>query len=1168
MTAPTDSDDPSSFVLSLPRRLMELRATLGTLVADTRSQRMRSELRRRLEALEASSASHGLSLLSEGLREARTHLDLLRATDVLTTRDLETLSDSIAALAGLARRDLPDRPDLFERTRPVTGPRAPVTAAPRAVDTPAPASTNPRSVGSAAADAPVPAPAPAPTSPAPSTPTRALGASLHVLFVGRDGEPALRAALDADAELVAVRSLADALAQVAELAPDVIVAETASPADGASLVGVLRRDPLTDFYPVVLVTSPSERLRAEGLRAEGAFDVVELPRESARLGSSVVHAAESMLSPGLPPAPLGEVTLEDLTRTLQDEIRRGLLGAAGPSAGASRVPIGPGGEVLAATWEAIARVREVVARQTHGRIRFERPAAPLGIGGAHVLAVGDEDDVAVEPDGEDPLLGRIAFVVDDDPRVVEFFSGLLRGAGMRVIERSEGLGALRDARAARPDLVIADILMPGMDGFSLCRAIRRDVALRHVPVVLLSWREDLLHRMRELGAQAQGFLRKEARGEAILARVRGALRARSRVQRRVESLGEADEVRGRLEAIGAFSLLECAARAPDGVTVTITDVYSVTELELREGRLVSALRTAQDGSLSRGETALAFALGTSSARFSVKRSSAPSRPNLDAPLDALLSDGAARITAVEDAVSGASIVEVAALEVDRDASLAFAQLLTDSQRALVQRICDGDSPRDLVLRGGVTPQELDPILVELARRGCIRAARGGNGEDLVTPRLEARRDAQRASSPDVRVSSVMPAILQPATSEGVGASGDSLGTEDPDGFEDDGVPVFDIIESRRDSPVPSPRPAGVEIGQLLMRVQDGPPASPLGEGPTPARPAEPVAPTPEERDAKPATMEPTAREPEAAREVAAEPLASGEPVSPQREVSGERPTAPRTEDEQGEEPSLPLRRRSRPSIDPVWTSTPEPVQLDARGLPRQRTVDEEPPRAATGSSVSTSNDSIIVDVSAVGGPVEVSEPARRPQPEPTRPSWAGPATWWLGLLVAVIGLGFASYFAVRALLPPPAVAPSDAPTPVRSAGSPRGIEGAPSPSEPSVIVTSPVETAPPAGEVEQDAGEVERDAGEGSPSSAGIEGDLDPTPFLDGGALSPDVGLLAVEGPGRVTVGAREVGDSPLRVELAPGQHNLTYRRGNVRGFRVIEVRAGRAVRLSLPDAP
>ena len=87
----------------------------------------------------------------------------------------------------------------------------------------------------------------------------------------------------------------------------------------------------------------------------------------------------------------------------------------------------------------------------------------------------------------------------------------------------------------------------------------------------------------------------------------------------------------------------------------------------------------------------------------------------------------------------------------------------------------------------------------------------------------------------------------------------------------------------------------------------------------------------------------------------------------------------------------------------------------------------------------------------------------------------------------------------------------------------------------------------------------------GAAPSAGLELGLDPAPFLDGGALDPSRGLLVVDGPGRVTIGSRELGDSPLRVELAAGQHNLTYRRGNVRGFRVIDVVARRAVRVVLP---
>jgi len=67
--------------------------------------------------------------------------------------------------------------------------------------------------------------------------------------------------------------------------------------------------------------------------------------------------------------------------------------------------------------------------------------------------------------------------------------------------------------------------MPGLDGFALSRALRRDVALRDTPVILLSWKEDLLQRVRELGASAAAYLRKESDSRAIVARAKEARRA-------------------------------------------------------------------------------------------------------------------------------------------------------------------------------------------------------------------------------------------------------------------------------------------------------------------------------------------------------------------------------------------------------------------------------------------------------------------------------------------------------------------------------------------------------------------------------------------------------------------------------------------------------------------
>ena len=113
MTDRIDQEGRATFVQTLPRKVTELRATLGTLVADPRSQRMRDELRRRLHALYTLPArSYSLPTLSEGLREGSAHLDAVRGACVLGQRDLESLADLVATLPALAQRDLPDQPQL------------------------------------------------------------------------------------------------------------------------------------------------------------------------------------------------------------------------------------------------------------------------------------------------------------------------------------------------------------------------------------------------------------------------------------------------------------------------------------------------------------------------------------------------------------------------------------------------------------------------------------------------------------------------------------------------------------------------------------------------------------------------------------------------------------------------------------------------------------------------------------------------------------------------------------------------------------------------------------------------------------------------------------------------------------------------------------------------
>src|SRR6201999_2658201 len=131
----------------------------------------------------------------------------------------------------------------------------------------------------------------------------------------------------------------------------------------------------------------------------------------------------------------------------------------------------------------------------------------------------------------------------------------------QVLQAHNGREALELARRKQPHVIVSDILMPKLDGFGLCRELKRDALLSHVPVILLSWKDDLLQRMRELDAGAAGYLRKEAGSQQILAQLTEVLEPRTRFAAKLRAQAE---VSGTLAGLGALSLLELvAAERPD-----------------------------------------------------------------------------------------------------------------------------------------------------------------------------------------------------------------------------------------------------------------------------------------------------------------------------------------------------------------------------------------------------------------------------------------------------------------------------------------------------------------------------------------------------------------------------------------------------------------------------
>lgn len=361
------------------------------------------------------------------------------------------------------------------------------------------------------------------------------------------------------------------------------------------------------------------------------------------------------------------------------------------------------------------------------------------------------------PATEVKLQGRRVLVADDDPAVVWFLADLLKTSGCIVHEAFDGKQALEAAYRTSPDLVICDIMMPEIDGFTLCRTLRRDVALHDVPVILLSWKEDLLQRVRELGAGAAGYIRKETDTRAIVARVREALRPRSRIETRLREDGE---VRGRMDGVSTRTLLEIVCATRPEARVTIRDASFNYEVEIRDGAPHRATRTSGDGTFLEGARVIGAMLGVGAGRFTVTTSTTAIDAQLDGNLAAQLAKPIARARAATAILTGAGTLKASHVDLDEEMLDDYLRAMPEQAKKIALRIAGGASPRALILEGNCSASLVEDIVCDLAARGIVTAIEDDMGEDILAPevtRLAAYVDTRAAFGPRTATPEPVPA---------------------------------------------------------------------------------------------------------------------------------------------------------------------------------------------------------------------------------------------------------------------------------------------------------------------------------------------------------------------------------------------------------------------------
>jgi two-component system, OmpR family, response regulator MprA len=171
-----------------------------------------------------------------------------------------------------------------------------------------------------------------------------------------------------------------------------------------------------------------------------------------------------------------------------------------------------------------------------------------------------------------PAQAARILVVDDDPRMLSMMRRVLEADGYSVVVAPDGEAALETVRGQAINLMILDVMMPGLDGFEVCRTVRRESLL---PILMLTARDEALDKVTGLDCGADDYVVKPFDADELMARVRALLRRTQPRQVDVLRFADVEVVPTEREARRGGDLLDLTARE-----------YELLELFLRFPRQV------------------------------------------------------------------------------------------------------------------------------------------------------------------------------------------------------------------------------------------------------------------------------------------------------------------------------------------------------------------------------------------------------------------------------------------------------------------------------------------------------------------------------------------------------------------------------------------------------
>jgi DNA-binding response OmpR family regulator len=110
---------------------------------------------------------------------------------------------------------------------------------------------------------------------------------------------------------------------------------------------------------------------------------------------------------------------------------------------------------------------------------------------------------------------RRVLLVDDEPAILKTVSKRLEVAGFEVLTSSDGKSALMKVRESMPDLIVLDVMLPGLGGYEVCKLLKENKQTAHIPIIMLSAKGQEEDYWKGMSAGADAYLTKPFEGQAL-----------------------------------------------------------------------------------------------------------------------------------------------------------------------------------------------------------------------------------------------------------------------------------------------------------------------------------------------------------------------------------------------------------------------------------------------------------------------------------------------------------------------------------------------------------------------------------------------------------------------------------------------------------------------------